>query len=118
MRQALAKAYEASFQRPIDPETEVVVTTGANEGMLSAVMAFVEPGDEVIVIEPFFDQYLSNIEMAGGVIRYVPMSPPSGGDQRVTSAGEWTIDFAVLEKTMNARTKIIVRTPPQPCRHR
>ena len=45
-----------------------MVTTGANEGMLSAFMGFIEPGDEVIVMEPYFDQYISNIGMAGGKV--------------------------------------------------
>lgn len=56
LKKALAKAYSPFFGREIDPETEISITTGANEGMLSAMMAFVEPGEEVIVLEPFFDQ--------------------------------------------------------------
>lgn len=56
LKKAIADAYSPIMDRPINPETEVVITTGANEGMLSAFMAFIEPGDEVILIEPFFDQ--------------------------------------------------------------
>lgn len=56
LRRAIAAAYEPFMGKAIDPETEIVVTTGANEGMLSAFMGFVEPGDEVIVFEPYFDQ--------------------------------------------------------------
>ena len=62
--------------------------------MLSAFMGFVEPGDEVIIFEPFFDQYLSNIEMPGGTIKYVPMHPPPDGAERTSSAANWTIDFS------------------------
>ena len=76
--------------------------------MLSAFMGFIEPGDEVIVFEPFFDQYISNIEMPGGIIRYVPMQPPKDGDTQNTSAGDWTIDFDALEKAINDRTRMIV----------
>ena len=90
----------------------MVVTTGANEGMLSAFMAFVEPGDEVIVFEPFFDQYLANIRMPGGVVRYVPMDPPADGATRSGSAAEWTIDFDALERTMNDKTKMLVLNTP------
>jgi len=58
LRKAIAKAYKPFLKTELNPETEVVITTGANEGMLSAFMAFVEPGDEVIVFEPYFDQYV------------------------------------------------------------
>ena len=59
LKTAIAEAYSPIMGRQLNPDTEVVVTTGANEGMLSAFMAFIEPGDEVILIEPFFDQYVS-----------------------------------------------------------
>jgi kynurenine aminotransferase len=57
LKKALADAYSPFFGRTLDPDTEVTITTGANEGMLSAFMAFIEPGHEVILFEPFFDQY-------------------------------------------------------------
>ena len=60
LKKAIANAYTPFFGRTINPDTEVTITTGANEGMLCAFMGFVEQGDEVIVFEPFFDQY--NIE--------------------------------------------------------
>ena len=81
-------------------------------GMLSAFMGFIEPGDEVIIFEPFFDQYLSNIEMPGGTIRYVPMIPPKDGAERTSSAANWTIDWDVLEKVFNSKTKMIVLNSP------
>lgn len=56
LKKALADAYSPFFGRKLDPDTEVTITTGANEGILSALMGFVENGDEVIVFEPFFDQ--------------------------------------------------------------
>ncbi|GAB1192259.1 hypothetical protein APSETT444_001448 [Aspergillus pseudonomiae] len=56
LKQAIADAYSPSFGRKLNPDTEVTITTGANEGMLSAFMGFIEPGDEVIIFEPFFDQ--------------------------------------------------------------
>ncbi|KAL8746335.1 MAG: hypothetical protein Q9190_001629 [Brigantiaea leucoxantha] len=56
LKKAIAKAYSPLLGKDIDPETEVTITTGANEGMLSAFMAFIEQGDEVIIFEPFFDQ--------------------------------------------------------------
>lgn len=56
LKKAIAKAYSPLFGRDVNPETEVTITTGANEGMLSAFMGFIEQGDEVIIFEPFFDQ--------------------------------------------------------------
>lgn len=56
LKKAIADAYSPFWGRKLNPDTEVTITTGANEGMLSAFMAFIEPGDEVIIFEPFFDQ--------------------------------------------------------------
>lgn len=75
-------------------------------------MAFIEPGDEVIVFEPFFDQYISNIEMPGGKVVYVPLHPPMEGDKRVTSAGEWTLNMKDLENAITERTRMIVINSP------
>ena len=112
LKKALADAYSPFFGRTLNPETEVTITTGANEGMLSAFMGFIEPGDEVIIFEPFFDQYLSNIEMPGGVIKYVPLHPPKDGGEKTSSAANWTIDFDELEKAFNSKTKMIVLNTP------
>ena len=75
-------------------------------------MGFIEPGDEVIIFEPFFDQYLSNIEMPGGKIRYVPMRPPEDGATTTSSANNWSIDWDILEKSFNDKTKMIVLNSP------
>ncbi|EQK99662.1 Aspartate/tyrosine/aromatic aminotransferase [Ophiocordyceps sinensis CO18] len=115
LKKAIADAYSPFCGRKIDPETEVTITTGANEGMLSAFMAFIEPGDDVIVFEPFFDQYISNIEMPGGTIKYVPLHPPETGATKTSSAADWTIDFDELERAMSSRTKmIVINTPHNP----
>ncbi|KAK3173064.1 hypothetical protein OEA41_006393 [Lepraria neglecta] len=112
LKNAIADSYSPFFGRQLDPNTEVTITTGANEGMLSAFMAFIEPGDEVIVFEPFFDQYISNIEMPGGKIRYVPLQPPKDGATQTTSAADWTIDMAALENAINDKTRMIVLNTP------
>lgn len=106
--EALSKAYSPYFGRQLDPATEITITTGANEGMLSAFMGFVEEGDEVIVMEPFFDQYISNIEMAGGKIVYVPLHPPEKGDTEVCPASEWRLDLDELQKAITSKTRMIV----------
>lgn len=113
LRKALADSYSPFFDRQLNPETEIVVTAGANEGMYCAFTAFLEPGDEVIVFEPFFDQYIPNIQFPGGVVRYVPLHPPKDGDFKTTNASEWAVDFEELEKTFNEKTKIIVLNTPQ-----
>lgn len=113
LKQAVADSYSPFFDREINPDTDVVITAGANEGMYAAFTGFLNPGDEVIVFEPFFDQYISNIELPGGVVRYVPLHPPKDGHIRSASAAEWTIDFKELEDTINERTKMIVLNTPQ-----
>jgi kynurenine aminotransferase len=105
---ALSDAYSPSFGRKLDPAKEITVTTGANEGMLSAFMAFIEQGDEVIIFEPFFDQYISNIEMAGGKIVYVPLHPPERGAIETSSASEWSLHIEELEAAITPKTKMIV----------
>jgi kynurenine aminotransferase len=80
--------------------------------MLSAFMGFLEQGDEVIVLEPFFDQYISNIEMPGGKVVYVPMHPPKDGATKTTSAAEWTLDLKELEAAISERTRMIVINSP------
>ncbi|KAI1821229.1 aminotransferase class I and II [Xylaria intraflava] len=115
LKKAISDAYSPLWGRKLDPDTEVTITTGANEGMLSAFMAFIEPGDEVIVFEPFFDQYISNIGMAGGKIVYVPLSPPRDGASRTSSSAEWTVDFEQLQKAFTPKTKmIVINTPHNP----
>ena len=112
LKKALADAYSPFFGRKLNPDTEIAITTGANEGMLSAFMGFIEEGDEVIIFEPFFDQYISNIEMPGGKIKYVPLSPPKDGAERTSSAANWTVDFDALEQAVSPRTKMIVLNTP------
>lgn len=56
LKKAIADSYSPLWGRNLNPDTEIVITTGANEGMLSAFMAFINPGDEVILLEPYFDQ--------------------------------------------------------------
>jgi kynurenine aminotransferase len=80
--------------------------------MFAAFMAFLEPGDEVIVFEPFFDQYLSNIEMPGGRVVSVPMHPPPDAAAVTSSSASWTIDMNALRNAINPRTRMIVLNSP------
>lgn len=111
---SLAKSYSKFTGQEIK-QTEICVTTGANEGMLSCFTAFLQKNDEVIVLEPFFDQYISNIELNGGIIKYLPINPPADFDKRTVDASEWTIDFKQLESLITSKTKmIVINTPHNP----
>lgn len=112
LKKALSDAYSPFFGRTLNPDTEIVVTAGANEGMYSAFTGFINPGDEVIVFEPFFDQYISNIQLPGGKVVYVPLHPPAKGAEETCPASEWTIDFDELRAAVTDRTKMIVLNSP------
>jgi kynurenine aminotransferase len=110
---ALADAYSPFFGRELDPATEIVVTAGANEGMYSAFTAFLNEGDEVIVFEPFFDQYISNIKLPGGEVVYVPLHPPKDAATRTSSSLEWKVDIDEFKAAITPRTKMVVINSPQ-----
>jgi N-succinyldiaminopimelate aminotransferase len=104
LRQAVADHSARFYDLTINPDTEVVVTVGATGGLFDALYGSIDPGDEVIVIEPFYDIYVPIIETAGGVVRYVPLQPPT-----------WTIDEAALRAAFNERTRaIVINTPNNP----
>ncbi|WP_084477899.1 aminotransferase class I/II-fold pyridoxal phosphate-dependent enzyme [Nocardia jejuensis] len=86
-----------------DPESEVVVTAGATEALTAAVLALVEPGDEVVVIEPFYDSYTAAIALAGAVRRTVAMIPDGAG---------FTLDLDELRRAITPRTRLLVVNSP------
>lgn len=73
MVKALSTLYSKVVEREINPFTEILVTSGAYEALFSSILGHVEEGDEVIVIEPFFDGYEGVVKMAGGIVRYIPL---------------------------------------------
>ncbi|KAH9846010.1 PLP-dependent transferase [Lenzites betulinus] len=113
LRNALKDFYSPQFGRSLDPETEIVVTSGANEGQYAVWTAFLEPGDEVIIFEPFFDQYLPSIVFNGGKPIYVPLHPSTESISG-TNVGRktWTVDFDELRRAITPRTKMIVLNTP------
>ena len=76
LRQAIAAHSRRNYGLSYDPATEVLVTTGATEALAASIMAFVNPGDEVIALEPFYDSYAACIQMAGGVRVPVTLRAP------------------------------------------
>ncbi|ESW99705.1 hypothetical protein KL918_001361 [Ogataea parapolymorpha] len=109
--QAIIDTYSPIYGRQLTKD-EVLVTTGANEGMLSCFFGFIAPGDEVIVFEPFFDQYISNIEMPGGKVKYVQLHPPADFATKTVTGDDWTIDWSELEAAITPKTKMIVLNSP------
>ncbi|KAK6461826.1 pyridoxal phosphate-dependent transferase [Scheffersomyces coipomensis] len=110
----LTKHYSKAFGRDVDA-SEIQVTTGANEGIFSIFFGFLTPGDEVIVFEPFFDQYISNIEMTGAKVKYVEIKYPKKFDNETVTGDDWEIDWEGLENAITDKTKIIViNTPHNP----
>ncbi|KAG0948715.1 hypothetical protein G6F57_004264 [Rhizopus arrhizus] len=113
LRNALSTSYKKEFNgRELDPETNIVITAGANEGIFAVMAGFLDKGDEVIVMEPFFDQYIPNITMNGGVPVHVPLRPPADADHRAVSSHEWTLDISELESKITQKTKVIVLNTP------
>ncbi|KAH9396428.1 Kynurenine--oxoglutarate transaminase 3, partial [Tyrophagus putrescentiae] len=111
---ALAALYSKLTGHPLDPKKEVMVTTGAYQALYSAFMALVEQGDEVIIIEPFFDCYEPMVRMAGATPVFIPLRPRAGLQGSISSK-DWLLDMAELEAKFSPRTKvIIINTPHNP----
>lgn len=104
LRRAVAAQEGARLGRSIDPEQEVLVTVGASEALYAAVLALVDPGDEVLLVEPFYEAYLPLVRMAGGVPVGVPLE--LGGDRR------WRLDPERLAAAVGPRTRLVLLNEP------
>lgn len=110
----LAKSYTTAFGRPVETD-QLVVTTGANEGIFSIFFGFLTPGDEVIVFQPFFDQYIPNVQMCGATVKYVNINVPPKFATETVTGDDWLIDWEGLEASINEKTKLIlINTPHNP----
>ncbi len=104
LRQAIARKMLAYNGIDADPETEITVTCGASEALNAALLATVNPGEEVIVFEPFYENYHPNITVAGGTPRYVKLHAPN-----------YTFDRNELAAAFNHKTRaILINTPHNP----
>lgn len=104
LRYAIAAHAQRFYGQSVDPESEITVTSGASEAIWLAAFAFIEPGDEVICFEPFFDTYVPNIQMAGGTVKPITLRPP-----------DFRPDPEALRAAFGPRTKLIlVNTPHNP----
>ncbi len=100
--------------RSINPMSEILISVGAYGSLSTAFYALINPGDEVLVIEPAFDCYAAQIEAAGGVYVCVPLIPPKDINGFVDSH-EFTMDWEALESKITKKTKMIVlNTPSNP----
>ncbi len=104
LRDAIARKFERTQGVTIDPEREITVCCGSTEAMMSAMMAVINPGDEVIVFEPFYENYGPDAILSGALPRFVKLQPP-----------DWTFDRDDLARAFTSRTKaLILNTPNNP----
>jgi N-succinyldiaminopimelate aminotransferase len=102
LRQAVADHAKRFYKLEISPVNGVIVTSGATEGIFAALLGLVDPGDEVIIIEPYYDSYLPGIIMANAVPIYVPLHPPA-----------WTFDAGELRAAFGKKTRALILNTPQ-----
>jgi aminotransferase len=104
LRQAVARKQSVAWRRDVDPDTEVTVSCGATEAMIAAMLTAVDPGDEVIIFEPFYENYGPDCILSGARPRYVPLQPP-----------DWSFDPDALRAAFTSKTRaIVVNTPHNP----
>lgn len=104
LRDAIAYKYQETYGIELDPAREITVVCGATEGMVATLLATVNAGDEVIVFEPYYENYHPDLQLCGGVRRIVTLQAP-----------DWTFDKEELRRAFNSKTKaIIINTPNNP----
>jgi len=104
LREALSRKIDALYGRHYDANTEITITAGATQAIITAILAVVGPGDEVIVLEPNYDSYVPNIELAGGTVVRVALQ-----------AGSFRPDFDAIAAAVTPRTRaILVNSPHNP----
>lgn len=105
LRQAVAAQAQRFYGLEVDPDSEVMVTSGATEALADCLLGLLEPGDEAVVLEPLYDSYLPMIRRAGATARIVRLQPP-----------DWRLPRLELAAAFNRRTKLmILNSPMNPC---
>jgi aminotransferase len=100
-REAIAQTYQRRYGMRIDPETDVCVTCGSTEAMIAAMLGLVDAGDEVVIFEPFYENYGPDVILTGASPRIVTLRPP-----------DWTFDETELEEAFGERTRAVVLNSP------
>jgi aminotransferase len=101
LRDAIARKYERTYGLNYDPEREITVCCGATEGMIASLLAVTNPGDEVVVFEPFYENYRPDALLCGATTRLVTLHPP-----------DWTFDPEELRRAFSTRTKAVILNSP------
>ncbi|SER74337.1 N-succinyldiaminopimelate aminotransferase [Streptomyces sp. yr375] len=101
LRAAIADHQRDRYGIMLDPDTDVVVTTGASEAIAAALLAFAGPGDEVVVLEPYYDSYAAGVELAGARLVPVPLTGP-----------DFRLDPAALRAAVTDRTRVLLLNNP------
>jgi aminotransferase len=109
LRDAIVEKFERTQGIRIDPEREITICCGSTEAMMSAMLAIINPGDEIVVFEPFYENYGPDAILSGASPRFVKMKPP------VNENSEWSFDFDELAAAFGPHSKaIILNTPNNP----
>jgi aminotransferase len=104
LRKGVARKQSVTWGREVDADREVTVSCGATEAMIAAMLAAVDPGDEVVIFEPFYENYGPDCILSGAVPRYVALRPP-----------DWTFDPGDLRRAFSSKTRaIVINTPHNP----
>jgi aspartate/methionine/tyrosine aminotransferase len=101
LRDAISAKYRRTYGLEIDPETEITVCCGSTEGMIASLTAVTNPGDEVVIFEPFYENYGPDTKLCGAVPRFVRLRPP-----------DWSFDPDELRRAFSPRTKAIILNSP------
>lgn len=114
LRKAISNHYSDSFHlnRPLDYENEIIISSGANYGIYCSLLAFCSQDDQVILIEPFFDQYVRNVTFCGGKPVYVPLRPPPNAKIGNVSSKDWKLDINELKAVITPKSKVIILNTP------
>jgi aminotransferase len=109
LRDAIVEKFARTQNVRVDPEREITICCGSTEAMMSAMMAIINPGDEIVVFEPFYENYGPDAILSGATPRFVRMQPPKDAN------AQWSYDPAELSAAFNKNTKaIILNTPNNP----
>ncbi|QDQ88792.1 aminotransferase class I/II-fold pyridoxal phosphate-dependent enzyme [Alcaligenaceae bacterium SJ-26] len=106
LRRIIAGKVQETYGRAYDPDTEITVTSGATQALMTAILASVHPGDEVIVIEPCYDAYAPAIRLAGGSPVYVPMQAPT------EASPGYSIDWDRVRGAITSKTRLLIVNSP------
>jgi aspartate/methionine/tyrosine aminotransferase len=101
LRRAIADHYRHWQGLTLDPDSEVMVTSGATEALAGALLGLIEPGDEVVLFQPFYDAYVPMVRRAGGVPRFVRLEPP-----------HWRFTEEMLERAFTPKTRVVMFNNP------